>query len=266
MKKTATPKNRRRIKYWPWIFFGVWLLWVAGVWIHGLRPNLFGRDFDFERAGQFGEAFGPLSALMASLAAVGAWFALGQSREQAFEATFYSLLAHHNSIVASTIIQTTKRSKEGAGQESPKESTVYVGREAYRRLLRLWRSTIAGMKRQDELEKVLEGYSRFFNRYEDKLAHYFRTLYHIVLFVHRSDILDKTLYIRILRAQMSNSEQTLLLYNVVAGKGFWKFRELAETYSLLHNIRFQEDSGLWEEAILKPLIWPNALRESEAEK
>lgn len=254
-------------RYWPWLFFAAWLIWVAGVWGHGLYPNILGRNFDFERAGQFGDAFGPLSALMASLAAVGAWFALRQSREQAFEATFYSLLAHHNSIVASTAVQTRKkRPKDASGDTTQDESNLYEGREAFRRLLRLLRSTVAGVKKDDELERVLSGYSRFFNRYEDKLAHYFRTLYHIVLYVHRSRVIDKRLYIRILRAQLSNSEQILLLYNLVAGKGFWKFKGLAETYSLLHNVRFQEDSGLWEEAILKPLIKPSAFRETDAEK
>src|SRR4030095_2914210 len=164
--------------YWPWFFFVAWLLWIAGVWFHGLFPNILGRQFDFERAGQFGDAFGPLSSLMAALAAVGAWFALRQSREQAFEATFYSLLAHHNSIVAGTDIQSSKRTTNDEGKTTSEKGTLYVGRDAYRRLLRSLRLTVAGMKERDELDRVREGYRRFFERNEDELAHYLRTLYH----------------------------------------------------------------------------------------
>jgi hypothetical protein len=106
----------RPARFWPWIFLAGWLLWVAGVWIHGVKPDLLGRAFDFEKAGQFGDAFGPLSALMSALAAVGAWFALKQSREQAFETTFYSLLEHHNSIVAATEFKTTKQTETPEGK------------------------------------------------------------------------------------------------------------------------------------------------------
>ncbi|MEO7189214.1 MAG: putative phage abortive infection protein [Sphingomicrobium sp.] len=227
---------------------------------------MLGRSFDFEKAGQFGDSFGPLSALMAALAAVGAWFALQQSREHAFEATFYSLLEHHNSIVAAAGFKSSKQTKNSDGKTIKEKGDTYEGREAYRRLLRSLRSTIASMKGEDDLEKVLKGYSRFFDRYEDKLAHYFRTLYHIVLYIHRSKVNDKQLYFRILRAQLSNSEQILLLYNAVAGKGFWKFKELVEIYSLLHNVRFKEVGSLWEASILKSHIGTKAFRENDAEK
>jgi hypothetical protein len=257
--------KRKPSQYWPWIFFLAWIAWLLGVWVHGFFPNLFGRHFDFQQAGEFGDAFGPLSALMAALAAVGAWFALRQAREQAFEATFYSLLEHHNSIVAGTDIQAGKRTKDERGKFVFEKGTTYIGRDAYRRLLRTLRLTVAGMKAGDDLDRVREGYRRFFDKNEDELAHYLRTLYHIVLYVHKSSVDDKILYMRIIRAQLSNSEQILLLYNVTVGKGFWKFKALAEEYSLLHNVRFKEDAGLWEAATLKPLMDPKAFREQDAD-
>jgi hypothetical protein len=258
--------KRKPAHYWPWIFFLAWLGWVAGVWLHGFYPNLLGHKFDFQQAGEFGDAFGPLSALMAALAAVGAWFALRQSREQAFEATFYSLLGHHNAIVAGTDIQAGKRTKDEQGKAVFEKGTMYVGRDAYRRLLRTLRLTVAGMKTGDELNRVRDGYRRFFNKNEDELAHYLRTLYHMVLYVDKSPVEDKKLYMRIIRAQLSNSEQILLLYNVTVGKGFWKFKPLVEKYSLLHNVRFKDDAGLWEAATLKSLIASQAFREEDADK
>lgn len=248
----------------------VWLLWLVGIVLHGNGTNVLSwlgiSSYSYEKAGQFGDSFGPLSALMAALAAVGVWFAFRQSQDQAFESTFYSLLAHHNSIVESTdIVQKTKEKHED-GTSELKTGDNFQGRDAFRRMLRLLRSTVAGMKDIDELDRVSRGYRRFHDRYEDELAHYFRTIYHIVLFVEKSKIQNKDLYFRIIRAQLSNSEQVLLLYNVTVGYGFWKFRRIVEDRSLLHNIHFNEESGLWEERTLKPLLSGKAFRQADAEQ
>ena len=248
----------------------VWLLWLVGIVLHGSGTNILSwlgiPSYSYEKAGQFGDSFGPLSALMAALAAVGAWFAFRQSQDQAFESTFYSLLAHHNSIVESTDIIQKTREKHDDGTSELTTGDNFQGRDAFRRMLKLLRFTIAGMKDLDELDRISRGYRRFHDRYEDELAHYFRTIYHIVLFVNNSKIQNKDLYFRIIRAQLSNSEQVLLLYNITVGYGFWKFKKLVEDHSLLHNIHFSEKSGLWEERTLKPLLNEKAFRQADAEQ
>ena len=237
----------------------IWVLWLVGVVLHGNGVNILtplGVSSSYKRAAEFGDAFGPLSSLMAALAAVGAWFAFKQSQEQAFESTFYSLLAHHNSIVASVDILQKKREKLPDESTELKTGDNYQGRDAFRRMLRLLRSTIAGMKNVDELARVSEGYKRFHERYEDELAHYFRTIYYIVLFIHRSKIKDKDLYIKILRAQLSNSEQILLLYNVSVGFGYWKFKELVENYSRAVFDRSESAwDSLWSRFLIQNPCW-----------
>jgi hypothetical protein len=242
---------------------------LVGVVLHGNGLDVLGflgiEHNSYEKAGQFGDSFGPLSSLMAALAAVGAWLAFQQSKEQAFETTFYSLLSHHNSIVNSIDILQQTRVKDDAGVSKLVTGDTFQGRDAFRRMLRILRSTVAGLKYEDELEKVSEGYRRFYFRYEDQLAHYFRTIYHIVSFVDSSNVRHKGLYIKILRAQLSNSEQILLLYNVTVGFGFGKFRFLAERHSLFHNMRLSGISGLWESKTLKPILDDLAFRQGDAD-
>lgn len=68
----------------------------------------------------------------------------------------------------------------------------------------------------------------------DDLNPYFRLLYNIVKFVDGADLVEKKRYTNIIRAQLSESELTLLAINLETppGEGF---RKLAEKYDLLKH-------------------------------
>lgn len=261
---------KTRLWLFPTAILFAWLSWVIAVILHGNGANVtsfFGvTKTDYKIAAEFGDAFGSLSSLMAALAAAGAWHAVAQTRIQAFESTFYSLLAHHNQIVGATDIQ-AKRRVENVGEKSELvNGEKYVGRDAYKRLLRNLRLAVAGQKHSDPKIRAIEGYKSFYNKYQDDLAHYFRTIYHIMRYIDNSSVPDKNFYARVVRAQLSNSEQILLMYNCSVGKGRAKFRDLVERYALLHNMSVDQNEKHWEITVIKPSIRANAFREDETEQ
>lgn len=132
-------------------------------------------------------------------------------------------------------------------------------------MLRNLRLAVAGRRNQGEVESVLSGYKNFHDKYKNDLAHYFRTLYQVIRFIDDSRIDDKHLYARILRAQMSDAEQTLLMYNCAVGKGRAKFKKLVERYSLLHNCSLHENPKHWENTVLRPSFARAAFRDDESE-
>lgn len=254
----------------PALIIGFWLLWAAGVLAHGDGVDWLGLmgldDLEFSRAAQFGDAFGSLSSLMATLAAAGALYTVSQSRIQSFEITFYSFLAHLNQIIAMTDIQGKKKSVDADGIITIVNTDKFVGRDSYKRLLSTCRATISAMKNESEIENVILGYKRFHEKYSNDLAHYFRTIYHIVRYIDESPIRDKYLYARILRAQLSDSEQTLLMYNCSVGRGEEKFKNLVEKYSLLHNCSRNRNKNHWENKILRRSFKKMAFRDDNVEQ
>lgn len=67
-------------------------------------------------------------------------------------------------------------------------------------------------------------------------SHYFRTLYHLIEFVYKSPIEDKTYYTGLIRAQLSTDEVALFFYNGLSEQGRG-FKPLIERYALLKNWR-----------------------------
>lgn len=92
-------------------------------------------------------------------------------------------------------------------------------------------------------------YGKWFTIFNAELGHYFRHLYHIVNFVDKNnyfflskkeDYLKEYDYIKILRAQLSNSELVLLSLNALSENGL-KFKPLIEKYKLLKNINLETE-------------------------
>lgn len=89
--------------------------------------------------------------------------------------------------------------------------------------------------------KVLSKYE-LFEGHENKLGHYYRHLYHTVKFVANYDnkIVDyknKRKYLQLLRAQLSNYEQTMLFYNWASGYGKeWELNKYFSDYRMIHNL------------------------------
>jgi Putative phage abortive infection protein len=79
-------------------------------------------------------------------------------------------------------------------------------------------------------------------------GHYFRTLYHLIEFVHKGPIEDKAHYIGLVRAQLSTDELSLLFYNGLSEDGK-QFKDFIKEYALLKNWRmpeaFQGHKGLY---------------------
>jgi len=102
------------------------------------------------------------------------------------------------------------------------------------------------LKTLDELKLL---YGKWFIIFNAELGHYFRHLYHIVKFVDNNSYFslskkEKYLkeydYIKILRAQLSNSELVLLSLNALSENGT-KFKPLIEKYELLKNINLETE-------------------------
>lgn len=234
--------------------FAVVCLWTGSIVATGANINLFPVEWDFTNSGAFGDSFGPLSAIMASAAALSAIAAYRsqaaeiirakerQANDDArhrdellrleerqiqldnaasksnFEETFFRLLHTFSSIVNRIDIKTSN------GQ-------VKVAHDAFD-------SIVKYAKRSAEIQGInfSAAWTDTAQRYRNDLNHYFRFMYHIILFVDSSPIENKYFYVRLVRALLSESEMILLGLNCEYGDGKEKFKNLVEKYALLHNL------------------------------
>lgn len=92
------------------------------------------------------------------------------------------------------------------------------------------------LKRKVSKERKL--YYRPFGGHQSRLGHYFRHLYQTIKYVHEREVdIDKYQYIKILRAQLSNHEQALLMFNSLSRLGnVWGKENLISKYRLIKNI------------------------------
>lgn len=212
--------------------------WIAIIIASGAGWNPLGVNWKFTNPGAFGDSFGPLSALMASLAALAAFSALHEQRQaavaaeerdaarekdekiRAFETTFFNFLSYFEKIVSQTDIDrgTSKNLKTG------KDSFAYILTQIENRI-----------KHHGDSHSV--AYSDYFNTYINDLAHYYRLLYNIFVYVDTSSIDNKYFYIKIVRSLMSDAELTLISLNCLYHEeGRKNLKPLVEKYSFLNNI------------------------------
>lgn len=217
--------------------FAVGMIYVFGILMSGFGLNPLGRQWTFDNSAKFGDSFGPLNTLMAALAAVGAlgaYFSQKKELEDAkhdanrqrklalkrdFETTFFNLLA---------LARDTAAEVEASDQYKQNRKK---GRDAIALIVS---DQLAKSKGSRISDKAL--YEKVYRENRDDLGHYFRILYQILRFVDESEIEDKSLYVRIFRASLSNAEMILLGLNCAYGGGYPKFKALVERYALLHNI------------------------------
>jgi len=154
---------------------------------------------------------------------------------QRFENSFFQLLTFHNKIV-----QTLPR-EEDLNREY--FHTVYLMMlhnlgEIKRNAKSLSKEMTSSLPYKESV--AIDNYSTVFNKEQALLGHYFRHLYHIVKYIHKSNLIDeeeKKHYAALLRAHLSSYELVLLLYNcLVESLGYPKFKYLADKYDLLHNM------------------------------
>ncbi len=198
--------------------------------------NPFNLSLDFSAVGPFGDSFGPLNTFMTSVAAVAAVSAylsqqselelakseLKQDRKDAikrdFETTFFNML---------TLLRTT--AKEIAVTDSFKFD-LSKAQDVFRRVL------INHIRPRIVNGDIDSSYKKVYRENQDELGHYFRLFYHIVKYIDSSEIEDKLLYSRILRATLSSAEIVVIALNCLHGGGKIKLKPLVEKYAMLHNI------------------------------
>ena len=145
---------------------------------------------------------------------------------QNFDNTFFNLLRLHNEIVDSL----TSAGMNGTGQKN--------GRHSFSNIVMGVNSRYS---RAGENLKDAVAVENIFNDVMKKCSfsadHYFRNLYRIVKFIHRSELdIDKSFYIGTLRAQLSSNELVAIFFNGLCKSG-QKFKPLIEEYSLFDNIK-----------------------------
>ncbi len=132
----------------------------------------------------------------------------------------------------------------------------------------MWYDTLKRIYQADEQqwgpedpanERIERCYDVFYETHQEDLAHYFRTLYHLIKLVKFSEAIveykDKRRYTSLARAQLSAFELTLLFYDGASkhGKGF---KPWIEEFGLLEHINkdhllLPSHAGLYSEAAYK---------------
>ena len=207
------------------------VLLVLAIWIANL---CYCSGWEPSERGTFGDLFGASNALFSGLAFAGVALALYlQSKQnklgeiQRFESTFFLMVSLHQQILQDMDIH-LKSKKILRGRRCFR----FLYKEYLREYEKVFKHTSS-----DELSLISETYFDFYENRQDKLAHYFQTLYNIIKYVNEADTeVDKKKYIKLIRAQLSVYEMGLLFYNCLAELGREKFKPLIEEYSLFKNM------------------------------
>ncbi len=145
-------------------------------------------------------------------------------RQQKFENTFFQMLSLHNEILKSIDIRVNA-------------NTEFTGRDAFEEFHRKFRKLEPVRTLENgELGPINAAYLQFYTNIQNEIGHYFRNMYNIIKFVHKSSVADKKLYTNLLRAQLSAFELFFIFYNCLSDMGREKFKPLVEEYSLLKNL------------------------------
>lgn len=195
--------------------------------------------FTIANAGVFGDSFGILTSLFSAMAFGGVAFTLALQRDalqiqkkeleeqkadlainrkeiykQGFESTFFQMIKLHNQILSD--ISSSRNSVGGTVVEDGR----VVMKNLENRLNRRFSSyQISGTSSREDIVKCFQ---HFYQDTGHQLGHYFRFLYNILRFLSDSNIENKQLYSRLLRAQLSNQELFIIYYNALTpyGKNF----------------------------------------------
>lgn len=178
---------------------------------------------------------------------------------QRFENTFFQMLDLFNSVIestelnVSTPVQKSRKAFIFIAKELEDEVSLYSRNPSIIAVVLQSKEKSTRINTLDYLtvNDLNIIYDRIYQRYQDVLGHYFRTYYHIIKLVDKTNGIDKAHYISIARAQLSNSEQLLLFYNCLHKNGTEKFKPLVEEYALLHNMNIDELPSLYYKEFYK---------------
>ncbi|MDK9722857.1 MAG: putative phage abortive infection protein [Rhodospirillales bacterium] len=143
--------------------------------------------------------------------------------KQNFEATFFKMLEMHNSILNSIDVN--------------KRGVLVKGRDCFAHFSDLIRERFieagGSSSSNDDVEQLnilVAVNTKFWKIVLGELGHYYRYLYRLIRYVEEFNG-DKHFYMKIVRAQLSDHELSLLFYNCLSEHGT-KMRKLVETYAL----------------------------------
>ncbi|EOW6719675.1 putative phage abortive infection protein [Cronobacter dublinensis] len=200
-------------------------------------------------AGVFGDSFGILTSLFSALAFGGVAVTIAiqakeleeqkqdtitnrlQISKQGFENTFFQMLKLHNQIVSD--ITSTRTDLNGG-------LSVLDGR----RVINTLKNSLIGkhfdrymIDGRSGKDQIGQAFNAFYIKNGHYLGHYFRFLYNILRFLSDADIdIDnKTLYARLLRAQLSDQELLLIYYNSFTDNGH-NFIQYMQEFKLMDNL------------------------------
>lgn len=145
--------------------------------------------------------------------------------KQAFDNRFFNMVTLHHQIVNAIDLRTN-------GQVTS------TGRDCIRVFYERLKPKLKGAARGDHLsyeEGIRDFYEEFFEKHGHELSHYFRNFYRILKFVDESSVPNKTDYTGMLRAQLSNQELAMILYNGFTKHGE-KLKPLLEKYAMFENV------------------------------
>lgn len=149
---------------------------------------------------------------------------------QSFEAAFFNLLQNQHQILMS--LKKDKKSDYGYMQEVALELQKRMSDREYG-IDEITRDHI-----ETERAIIDEIYHEIYGQFGAEIGHYFRSLYHILVYVNDSKINDKERYFKLVQAQMCNNELYLLFYNSISSYGYEKMYPLVENNGLLENLRY----------------------------
>ena len=154
------------------------------------------------------------------------------SYKQQFEASFFSLLQNHRSILLSLAYDKVK-GNDFMNKVSEELQVRLMDREYDL-------DSITYENRFHEEDIVCSIYEQVYNIYGSQLGNYFRNLYHILSYVEHSSVKDKKQYIDLVQGQLSNSELFVLFYDGLSRYGKKRMYPLLESYGLLENVNYSD--------------------------
>lgn len=180
--------------------------------------------------------------------------------------TFFNLLSQHNNIVNNLLFDNSII-KLGSQYERQRKST-YHGRNVFKALI----SFITNEYRVKDPDEIVSKYLSIQKKHNHIVGHYFRNLFQIIKYIDEysdletdedetSDvrIAQKKNFMRILRAQLSSDELSLLLINClpsVVDEG--QFRALLIKYEMLKHLSFQSNTDAQKTIFLSDLTISSA--------
>lgn len=229
-----------------WIFFAV-LLTVAtyaGTLIYLTWPI---SQITIGQSGVFGDSFGMLTALFSGLAFAGIIISINiQSNELKSQRETLTINLEELKLQREEL-KLTRNEIKGQKQELKLQNATMKKQafeQSFFQLLSLHNSivkdmfytkTLTGKNSFDLVNREIDsmGFQKFYDKYYLIYNQYMKNLYHIIVFVDRSNNDDSQFYINIIHAQLSSNELDLMYHYSESNVSPTGYKEIIEKYNIL---------------------------------